>query len=71
VKDLGKLKMTEDRIMIAEAVFNGLIGEEHLTTEEIDQFVLLVADAAMEKLMAEAAERGCSVFLGWEDNPVH
>jgi hypothetical protein len=63
--------MTEDRIMIAEAVFNGLIGEEHLTTEEIDQFVLLVADAAMEKLMEEAAERGCSVFLGWEDNPVH
>jgi hypothetical protein len=63
--------MTEDRIMIAEAVFNGLIGEEHLTTEEIDQFVLLVADAAMEKLMAEAAERGCSVFAGWEDDPVH
>jgi hypothetical protein len=63
--------MTEDRIMIAEAVFNGLIGEEHLTTEEIDQFVLLVADAAMEKLMEEAQARGCSVFAGWEDNPVH
>lgn len=63
--------MTEDRLMIAEAVFNGLIGEEHLTTEEIDQFVLLVADVAMEKLMAEAAERGCSVFAGWEDDPVH
>jgi hypothetical protein len=63
--------MTEDRLMIAQAVFNGQIGEEHLTTEEIDQFVLLVADVAMEKLMAEAAERGCSVFEGWEDNPVH
>jgi hypothetical protein len=63
--------MTEDRIMIAEAVFNGLIGEEHLTTEEIDQFVLLVADAAMEKLMEEAQARGCSVFAGFEDDLIH
>jgi hypothetical protein len=63
--------MTEDRLMIAEAVFKGQIGEEHLTTEEVDEFMILVADAAMEKLMDEAMARGCSVFLGWEDDPVH
>ena len=29
--------MTDDRIMVAEAVFAGLIGEEHLTQAEIDE----------------------------------
>ena len=63
--------MTEDRLMVAEAVFNGLIGEEHLTLEEVDEFMVLVADTAMEKLMEEAVERGCSVFAGFEEDPVH
>jgi hypothetical protein len=63
--------MTEDRLMVAEAVFKGLIGEEHLTVEEVDEFMVLVADVAMDKLMDEAIERGCSVFTGFEDNPVH
>jgi hypothetical protein len=63
--------MTEDRLMVAEAVFKGLIGEEHLTVEEVDEFMVLVADVAMDKLMDEAIERGCSVFAGFEDNPVH
>jgi len=63
--------MTEDRLMIAEAVFKGQIGEEHLTQGEIDEMFELVADAAMEKLMDMAAERGCSVFEGFEGDPVH
>jgi hypothetical protein len=63
--------MTEDRLMVAEAVFKGQIGEEHLTQDEIDEMFELVADAAMEKLMDMAAERGCSVFEGFEGNPVH
>ena len=63
--------MTEDRLMVAEAVFNGQIGEEYLTVEEVDEFMILVADAAMDKLMDEAIDRGCSVFAGFEDNPVH
>ena len=62
--------MTEDRLMVAEAVFKGQIGEEHLTLEEVDEFMVLVADAAMEKLMDEAVERGCSVFEGFEDDPL-
>jgi hypothetical protein len=63
--------MTEDRLMVAEAVFKGQIGEEHLTQDEIDEMFELVADAAMEKLMDMAAERGCSVFEGFEGNPIH
>ena len=63
--------MTEDRLMVAEAVFKGQIGEEHLTQAEIDEMFELVADVAFEHLMKQAAERGCSVFEGFEDNPIH
>ena len=63
--------MTEDRLMVAEAVFKGQIGEEHLTLEEIDEFMLLVAETAMEKEMERAVERGCSVFEGFEDEIIH
>lgn len=63
--------MTDDRLMVAEAVFAGLIGEEHLTQAEVDEMFELVVEASMEKLMDEAAERGCSVFAGFEDDLIH
>lgn len=58
--------MNEDRLMVAEAVFNGQIPEYHLTQAEIDEFLELVMDAATERLMDEAVARGCSVFEGIE-----
>ena len=58
--------MTEERLMVAEAVFKGQIPEYHLTQAEVDEFMELVMDAATEKLMDEAVERGCSVFDGIE-----
>ena len=58
--------MTEERLMVAEAVFNGQISEEHLTQAEIDEFFEMVCDAATEALLVEAVERGCSVFDGIE-----
>ena len=60
--------MNDERLMVAEAVFNGQIGEEHLTQAEIDEFFELVCDAATEALLVEAVERGCSVFDGIEGN---
>jgi hypothetical protein len=57
--------------MIVEAVFNGQLSEEYLTQSEIDEFAVLVADAAMDKLMTEAELRGCSVFDGIDGDPVH
>lgn len=53
--------------MVAEAVVNGLIGPEHVTMEEIDEFCLLVGLEKMEILMDQAYDRGCSVFSGVED----
>lgn len=58
--------MTEDRLMVAEAVFNGQISEDHLTQAEIDEFFEMVCDAATEALLVDAVERGCSVFEGIE-----
>jgi hypothetical protein len=58
--------MTEERLMVAEAVFNGQIDESYLTQAEIDEFFELVCDAATEALLVDAVERGCSVFDGIE-----
>ena len=58
--------MTEERLMVAEAVFNGQISEDHLTQAEIDEFFEMVCDAATEALLVDAVERGCSVFEGIE-----
>ena len=62
--------MTDDRLMVCEAVFNGQISQDHLSQTEIDEFMELVLDASTDKLMAEAEARGCSVFDGVEGNTV-
>jgi hypothetical protein len=62
--------MTDERLMVCEAVFNGQISESYLSQAEIDEFMELVLDASTEKLMAEAEARGCSVFDGIEGNTV-
>lgn len=60
--------MDELRLMVAEAVLAGQIGEEHLTQDEIDELFERCCDMATDKLMVEAEERGCSVFDGIEGN---
>jgi len=60
--------MTEDRLMVAEAVMAGQIPEYHLTQAEIDELFEIACDAATDKLMVEAEQRGCSVFDGIEGN---
>jgi len=62
------MTMSEDRLMIAEAVFNGQLDESYLTQDEIDEFFEMVCDAATEALLVDAVERGCSVFDGIEGN---
>jgi len=56
--------MNEDRLMVAEAVMNGLIGEEYLFQSEIDELFERIGDAVTDKLLIEAELRGCSVFDG-------
>ena len=56
--------MTEDRLLVAEAVMAGQIPEYHLSQAEIDELFEIACDAATDKLMLEAEQRGCSVFDG-------
>jgi len=62
--------MSEDRLMVAEAVMAGQIPEYHLTLDEIDELFDIACDAATDKLMAEAEQRGCSVFDGVAGDPL-
>lgn len=62
--------MTDDRLMVVEAVFNGQLSQDYLTQAEIDEFAVLVAEVAIEKLMADAEARGCSVFDGIDGDPI-
>jgi len=63
--------MTDDRLMVVQAVFDGKLSQDYLTQDEIDEFAVLVADVAMENLIAEAEARGCSVFDGVDGDPLH
>jgi len=62
--------MSEDRLMVAEEVMAGQIPEYHLTQDEIDELFEIACDAATDKLMAEAEQRGCSVFDGVAGDPL-
>jgi len=58
--------MNHSRQMIAQAVLEGQISVDHLTLEEIEELEQQAQEAAMEKEMDAAVERGCSVFDGIE-----
>ena len=70
VNALRRSSVTEDRLMVVEAVMAGQLSDEHLTQAEVDEFMILVADAAFEKEMDAAVERGLSVFEGIEGDTI-
>ena len=56
--------ITEERMMVMQAVFAGQIGSEHVTLAELEELNLRAEELVMEFTMASAAQRGCSVFGG-------
>jgi hypothetical protein len=56
--------ITEAREMIVQAVLAGQIPEYHLTQDEIDELFERCCNAATEKLLLDAEQRGCTVFWG-------
>lgn len=56
--------MTPDREMIVLAVLEGKLPESMLTKAEVDEVLLLVQEAVMEKTMQDRWEAGGSVFWG-------
>jgi hypothetical protein len=62
--DFKGLKMTPDREMIVMAVLEGKLPESMLTKSEVDEVLILVQEAVMEKTMQDRWDRGGSVFWG-------
>ena len=56
--------MTPDREMIVMAVLDGKLPESMLTKAEVDEVLILVQEAAMDKKMQDLYDAGGSVFWG-------
>lgn len=62
--------MTPEREMIVMAVLDGKLPESALTKAEVDEVLILVQEAVMEKTMQERYEAGGSVFWGVDGGDV-
>lgn len=62
--------MTEDREMIVMAVLEGKLPESMLTQAEVDEVLILVQEAVMEKTMQTRHDAGGSVFWGVDGGDV-
>ena len=58
--------LAPDREMIVMAVLDGKLPESMLTKSEVDEVLLLVQEAVMEKTMQERWDAGGSVFWGMD-----
>lgn len=56
--------MTPEREMIVMAVLDGKLPESVLTKAEVDEVLVLVQEAVMDKKMQELHDAGGSVFWG-------
>jgi hypothetical protein len=56
--------MAPDREMIVMAVLDGKLPESMLTKAEVDEVLVLVQEAVMEKTMLDRWQAGGSVFWG-------
>lgn len=56
--------MKADREMIVMAVLDGKLPESVLTKSEVDEVLILVQEAAMNKKMQDLHDAGGSVFWG-------
>lgn len=62
--------MTTDREMIIMAVLDGKLPESMLTKAEVDEVLVLVQEAVMDKKMQELHDAGGSVFWGVDGGDV-
>lgn len=56
--------MRPEREMIVMAVLDGKLPESMLTKSEVDEVLIMVQEAVMEKTMKDRYEAGGSVFWG-------
>ena len=64
--------MRPEREMIVMAVLDGKLPESMLTKAEVDEVLILVQEAVMNKRLQEAEDSGnASVFWGLEGDTLH
>jgi hypothetical protein len=70
--DFQGQNMTPEREMIVWAVLEGKLPEQMLTQEEVDEVMILVQEAIMDKRLEEAEAAGnVSVFWGFDQDTLH
>jgi hypothetical protein len=70
--DFQGQNMTPEREMIVWAVLEGKLPEQMLTQEEVDEVLVLVQEAIMDKRLQEAEAAGNpSVFWGFDEDTLH
>ena len=62
--------ITEEREMIVQAVLEGALDADYLTTAEVENLELLVFDAVIERQLEEAMLAGKAVFWGLDGDPL-
>jgi len=63
--------MNADRRMVAEAVVQGLVSEEHLTLSELNEMICILSDVSIHQGLDDARERGKIVFYGFDIETIH
>ena len=62
--------MTDERAMIAQAVLEGVLSADYLTSSELEEIEIQVQEFCMQREMDAAEARGCLVFDGIEGDTV-
>jgi hypothetical protein len=57
--------------MVAEAVVQGLVSEEHLTLSELNEMICILSDVSIHQGLEDARERGKIVFYGFDIETIH
>ena len=63
--------MNADRRMVAEAVVQGLVSEEHLTLSELNEMICILSDVSIHQGLEDAKERGKIVFSWFDTEVIH
>ena len=63
--------ITEERLMVMQAVLDGKLGTEHVTIKELTTALDRASNVVFNMLLACASARGCMTFSGAACKSVH
>lgn len=63
--------MKPERRMVAEAVVQGLVSEDHLTLSELNEMIEILSDVSIHQGLEDAKERGKIVIQDVDNEWIH